>query len=552
VEIDALLARGGAALDACDWGTARSCFEEAFGIRQSPQAADGLGHALYWLGDHEGALTWLERAYAGYRARGDTRPAAAVAIHLAMIHALTGGSGAAVSGWVGHAERMLEHTGECPEVGWVELFLALITPDPQERARRASAAVEIGRRCDVAALEFDARAYLGQALVEAGDVGRGLRLVDEAVAAITGGLVTDPWATAEILCTMFHACELALDLDRAEEWLGLVDSHVERTGEVPTFGTCRTHYGGLLTATGRWDDAERELRAAITIHRNGFHGLVHEPLIRLADLRSRQGRYEEARRLLDGYEDHPAAALPHARIHLAAGEPVLAATVLERHLRRRGRGVLSAPVLAQLILAQLSAGAPREASRLADELDRLADTCALPPVTGLAALSRARVAVTTSGGDAAEHYEAAIAAFVGTSLPYELGTTRLELARLLIDERPEVARAEARAALRCFERLPAARDADAAAEVLRRLGDPGRSRPRLPGPLTERETEVLDLLAEGLTNAGIGERLFISPRTAEYHVSNILTKLGMDNRAEAAAHAIRRRHGPESSGASGP
>ena len=57
--------------------------------------------------------------------------------------------------------------------------------------------------------------------------------------------------------------------------------------------------------------------------------------------------------------------------------------------------------------------------------------------------------------------------------------------------------------------------------------------------LTRRETEVLGLVAEGLTNRQIAQRLFISDRTASVHVSNILTKLGVSNRAEAAVTAHR-------------
>jgi DNA-binding NarL/FixJ family response regulator len=60
-----------------------------------------------------------------------------------------------------------------------------------------------------------------------------------------------------------------------------------------------------------------------------------------------------------------------------------------------------------------------------------------------------------------------------------------------------------------------------------------------PFGLTERELEVLALLAAGESNRGIGERLFISPRTASVHVSNILGKMGVDGRVEAAAIAHR-------------
>ena len=65
--------------------------------------------------------------------------------------------------------------------------------------------------------------------------------------------------------------------------------------------------------------------------------------------------------------------------------------------------------------------------------------------------------------------------------------------------------------------------------------------PELTGPeaLTPREREVAGLLAEGLTNAGLADRLYISPRTAAVHVSNILSKLGMSSRSEVAAWAVR-------------
>ena len=98
---------------------------------------------------------------------------------------------------------------------------------------------------------------------------------------------------------------------------------------------------------------------------------------------------------------------------------------------------------------------------------------------------------------------------------------------------------EARHALETFERLGAIRDADAAAALLRELGASARTFPKGYGALTRRETEVLSLLAEGCSNAEIAQRLYISRRTAEHHVARILAKLGLRNRAEAAAYSLR-------------
>jgi DNA-binding CsgD family transcriptional regulator/tetratricopeptide (TPR) repeat protein len=71
--------------------------------------------------------------------------------------------------------------------------------------------------------------------------------------------------------------------------------------------------------------------------------------------------------------------------------------------------------------------------------------------------------------------------------------------------------------------------------LIRRLEGGQRS----DGELTTREREVAALIAEGLTNSQLAERLFISPKTAAVHVSNILTKLGLSSRAEIAAWAVR-------------
>jgi len=81
--------------------------------------------------------------------------------------------------------------------------------------------------------------------------------------------------------------------------------------------------------------------------------------------------------------------------------------------------------------------------------------------------------------------------------------------------------------------------------LLERLRHPAQPDPRI-GSLTSREREILDLIADGLSNKQIGERLFLAEKTVKNYVSSLLAKLGMERRTEAAAYAARlaerRRH----------
>ncbi len=100
--------------------------------------------------------------------------------------------------------------------------------------------------------------------------------------------------------------------------------------------------------------------------------------------------------------------------------------------------------------------------------------------------------------------------------------------------RSELAKAHARAAEELLARWPGWRRDEARALLVRLRAVPRRG----AGPLTPREREVAQLVAEGLSNGEVAKRLFISTKTASVHVSNILGKLGMSSRAEIAAWAV--------------
>ena len=197
-------------------------------------------------------------------------------------------------------------------------------------------------------------------------------------------------------------------------------------------------------------------------------------------------------------------------------------------------------LLAPLVDACLACGDARAAEAAARRLGELARSSGIRLVAARADLAEARVAVAAGrASQAAEPARRALAELSRLSMPLEMGEARLELARALAGDAPDLARDEARTAFATFRELGASRAMDVAAALLRELGTGTAARARGYGELTAREQEVLGLLALGMSNARIAETLFISEKTAGHHVSRILSKLGVRNRAEAAAHAAR-------------
>lgn len=533
---DELLRDGRAALALADWAHARDRFEQAALLDESAEALDGLSQALHFQGEYARAIACKERAFAEYRRRGRSAEAAELARWLAFLHACVHGDFAVAGGWMARAESLLEGVEECVAHGWLTLDRAPFSSDAVERERLATAAIAIARRFGDADLEFDALALLGETRVAAGRVADGMRLLDEAMAAICGGEVARHGSVGMICCRLLSACEHTGDVRRAEQWIAVVARHAAWSSFVSP--TCRCHLGGILVAVGRWPEAEAELLAAIGAFETSYRAERLYALVRLADLRARQGRFEEAERLLEDGEWHPTARRTLAAVASARGDLALA----EERVRLCLEGddaPACAPALELLAAIQLRRGELPAAQATAQRLAALATASGDRSADAFARLAVGRVLAAQDDEHATAELQAALERFVALELPLEAARAQLELARALAAAAPAAAAPEARLALAVFERLGATADADAAAELLRGLGATGRAWPRGSGTLTKRETEVLSLLAEGCANAQIAERLHISRRTAEHHVASILAKLGLRSRAEAAAHAAR-------------
>ena len=535
---DELLRLGREALAAADWQHASVLFEQAAEFGETAEVLDGLGEALQFGGEHARAIEVKERAFAEYERRGLRAEAAALARWLAFLYASVRGNAAAANGWMARAERLLEGVEECAAHGWLMLDRAPWSSDASEREQLATAAIAIARRYGDRDLEFDAMALLGDAYVASGRVTEGLTLLDQAMAAVAAGEVVGVGPAGEIYCRLLSACERATDVSRAEQWLNAATRFEAWAEFVPP--TCRTHYGGILIALGRWREAERELLAAVRTFETGYWASQLFPLLRLAELRVRQGRFEEAERLLAGIDWHTSAKRSLARIALARGDLGLAEDLLRLCLENTSPSDPdSPPLLGLLIEVQLAHGDVATAAETLDRLAALAADANDDRTRAIVRLAKATVRAAQGDERARADFQAAVEMFSVLSLPMEAAQARAALARTLGSHAPAAAVEEARLALETFERLGATRDADASAALLRALGAPARTFRKGYGTLTRREHEVLSLLAEGCSNTQIADRLYISRRTAEHHVAHILSKLGLRNRAEATAYALR-------------
>jgi ATP/maltotriose-dependent transcriptional regulator MalT len=260
----------------------------------------------------------------------------------------------------------------------------------------------------------------------------------------------------------------------------------------------------------------------------------------LADLRVRQGRLREAEQLLAACGDRWEAIPTRAKLHYVRGEFENAVSSVKQALRQIGEDhVRGVPLLALLANAEIARGDVDAARRAAETAERLARETQSPALIGEAALAMGNVlAAAGNVSGAVVAIEEGLHAVAPIEQVLIKGALHLALARLLGDSDAPVAVTEARAALAIYERLDAP-EAEVCATLLRRLGAKVSYSPRPPAdplaPLSRREREIVDLIGQGLTNAQIAEKLFISPKTAEHHVSNILGKLALRSRFEVAA-----------------
>jgi DNA-binding CsgD family transcriptional regulator/tetratricopeptide (TPR) repeat protein len=534
-----LLTSGLEAIKRADWRGAEEAFREAGSVGDSPEALDGHATSLWWQGRFDEARPLKERAHAMYKAKGDLPRASWTAVWLSNDSARRLGNLPAARGWAARSRRLVAKAGPCAEAGRVILISAMAGGDWREVERAAGEARKIARQFGDGDFEILAIAYGGLAALTLGRHAEGLAALDEAMAAATAGEMTDPQWVGQVYCAMLAGCERTVDYYRADEWSRVAQDYLTSHSRSSMTATCRASYGAVLTATGHWAEADRELRDSLETFESGHRNMRIDALTRLAGLRIRQGRLDDAARLLEGFEQHPDASEPIASLHLSQGRPLVAVALLERRVNQLGTGnIETARPLALLVEAQLAAADVVGARNASERLDELAAPPGSDYIEALSCWCRGILA-TAEGNDPISDFDFALERMAHAEMPWEAARVHLEIARATAGRNAEFAATEARLALSTFERLGARFEAGAAAALLRDMGIGGKSGPRRHGALSRREVEVARLVAMGFNNDAIAARLFISHRTVEHHVSSIIAKLGMSGRAQVAAYAER-------------
>jgi ATP/maltotriose-dependent transcriptional regulator MalT len=551
---DSLLAAGRAALRRGEWETAREHFERFIGDvdDEGPEPWEGLGSACYWLQDAVRMFDARHQAYQRYRARGDMRSAARVAVWLGNGFLEFRGEAAVAGGWFERAHQLLEGLSPCIEHAWLrqaDAYFALAVRQDTVAARAAAIdSREIARAVGDVDVEMLARALEGLTLVIEGEIADGMRQLDASAAAALGGEMADLNAISITCCFVVQACARVRDFERATEWCRRFHelSTRWRLGTFLTF--CRIHYGTVLLWRGEWVTAEHELivaRADLEALKPASRATA---LVLLGELRRRQGRWEEAAALLEEAGAHPLASLSSAALALDRGDAAIAEELAAQTVRRTAGAYNGERVTAIDLLARARAarGATDTALEAVAQLTSLAAEIGTDSVRATA-LFAAGVVARASGredearellGDSADLFESA-------GLPFETACARLELGRAcLVGGRAGTAREQMRFAIEHFERIGASRHTEQARAVLEEatLADgtqPPRDDSSAACPLTRRQLQVLEYVAHGLSDREIATKLFLSEFTVRRHVANIFDRLGVSSRAAAVASAIR-------------
>ncbi|MET0212737.1 MAG: response regulator transcription factor [Vicinamibacterales bacterium] len=521
------------------WGESYRVLEAA--DRDAPLDAEDLERlatAAYLIGRDDESESFRARAHQTFLARGDSEGAARSASWLAF-GLLQRGAMAPASGWFSRAERILDDAHlECVVRGFLLIPSAIqhiVQGDPAAGHATFVQAGDIARQFGTRELASFACHGRGRALIHLGRIAEGVALLDEAMVAVMAGDVT-PALAGDIYCSVLEACQETFDLRRAYEWtVSFAHWCAAQPDLVRYRGECLVYRAELMQWRGKWDEAAQDARAACEL-------LMSRPaagaaFYRLGEIHRLRGELTKAeaayaRANERGRKPQPGLSL----LRLAQGQIDKAAASIRAVLDDARVAAARARLLAAAVEIFLAAADLENARAAAEELSTIATDLRASLLS--AAAAHATGAVLLREGDfagAASSLHTATEIWRSLAMPYEEAHTRLLMATVCEQRGDQDGRRlELDTARRLFSEL------NAEPSLARMAGQSGGDALQSAGLLSEREVQVLRLLAAGKTNRNIAEELFISDKTVARHVSNIFDKLGVSSRTAATAWAYQR------------
>jgi DNA-binding CsgD family transcriptional regulator len=539
------------ALDRHDWQACCDLAQERQYSNPATEAErlDLLAESTWWLGRLEESIAARRQAYQLHRELGETRRAGMCAVWLYQDHCLRGRT-AAASGWLQRARRALDRDTGCVEHGALLLREAEVAHGEgrlDDATTLAERARELGRTLAAPDLEAEALQTLGRVLIDAGRPAAGLVHLDEAMLLATEGSL-GPYSTGKVYCSLISACEELGDLRRAAEWTEATATWATQHPLAIFPGICRVHRAVVLERRGALVDAEREAARACTELLGSHLPNAAAAFAEVGDIRRRLGDLDRAEDAFGRAEElcgSPCAGTALLRLaqgRLDAARRIIAVCLSTQPSQRLGR----ARILPASVQIAVAAQDLENAQESTAELESIAVTFDTPMLHAMARLARGRVQLAENDpGAAVNTLHDALRRWQALDVPYEVATTATLIGQALRetgdDEGATASFSRARA---LFEQIGArldARDVDAAHTT------------RRPAGLTERETEVLRLIAAGRTNKEVAAELRLSPKTVSRHLTNIFTKIDVSSRAAATAfafehHLIGPAHSSDASG----